>query len=449
MKILLLSHTGSVTGGAEQCLLEYVDVLIERGYKCKILVPVKGAMTAKLTEKKIDHTIVGYGWATAPHRNVNDYRIRASTGNSLAHIFNEVEKYKPDLIITNTAVIPWGLYAGRAFRIPTLLLIHEILNDKDPSLKVLPNYQEYTETLNRNTDFVVYNSEFVKNEFSKGLTLPKTAKHILYPLPPLDEEKINLFYKENKIKKTLTLAAFGVLAPRKNQMEILHAAKVLRSRGVNNFKIDLYGDKTANPLYTRSLRSYIAKNSLKDIVKIKGFATNVYEKMNEYNIILNASTYEPFGRTIVEGQLFGRIVLTNNTGGGPELVTNNTTGLIYRSGDSQGLAEKINWVINNANEARAIGEKAKSVQFNKYVRNDRYNALIEAVEYFSSDNNWANNSRINIYNPLLDLYSYNQQLHHRYARLHRLMHNKVTRKGKHIVVGGLKNIKTKVKNTIS
>lgn len=449
MKILLLSHTGLVSGGAEQCLLEYVDVLRNEGYKCKVLVPYKGPMTNVLTERNINHAVTGYGWATKPHRNVNAYKLRASTGNSIAHIFNEVEKYKPDVIITNTAVIPWGLYAGRAFGVPTILLVHEILNDKDPSLDILPNHVAYTEILNQNTDFVVYNSLFVQGEYAKELTRPKTSKNILYPLPALDERKINEIYKDNTISDSLKIAVFGVLAPRKNQLEIVEAAKILKNRGIHKVQIDLYGDKTANPLYTRGVRRRISEYSLKDMVKIKGFTANVYETMNEYNVIASTATYEPFGRTIIEGQLFGRIVVSNNTGGGPELVEDGVTGLIYESGNPEILADKIEWIIRNQKDALSIGSHAKSAQLKKYVTSNRYNALIEAVEYFSGTDVWSNKGNDNVFNPLLDLFSYNQQLHHRYAQIHRLIHNKITRKIKHIVKSVIKNTKTIIKNAIS
>lgn len=446
MKILLLSHIGSVTGGAEKCLLEYVDALRKEGHNCKVIVPYKGPMTNALSEKGIAWSVVGYGWATRPHRNVHPHRIMASTGNSLVRIFQEVEKYKPDLIMTNTAVIPWGLYAGKAFGIPTVVLIHEILNEKDPSLRMVPNYREYREILNQNADYVIYNSQFVKSEFAGDLVLPQTSKDILYPLPPLDEAKIDSLFKENLVGSKLKIAIFGALSPRKNQLEAVRAIKLLNNRGINNLTLDLYGDTSADPSYTKSLRRFVRDNSLTPYVKIKGFATNVYERMNDYNVVLSTATYEPFGRTLIEGQLFGRIVITNNTGGGLELVKDMSTGLVYQSGNPEELAEKILWIMDNRPQAVALGANAKREQVDMYITSSRYKALYSAVEHFEKRKNMPKDA--NIFEPMRSLFQYNHQLNNKYRHIYRLTHNRITYPIKGVASRALSVIKKTIRRFI-
>lgn len=430
MKILAFSHTGLTTGGAEQCLLEYVDALTEQGHQCKVIVPHEGAMQKTLQKKNIAVAVIGYGWAIRPHKKVNTHEVLASNGNSLAKIFHEVEKFQPDVIIVNTVVIPWGLYAGRLFNVPTALLVHEIINEKDPSLDVLPSYEAYVKILNENTDFVIYNSEFVKGEYVQHLTMPKTSKTILYPLPPLNKEIINRLYKQNKIDETLKIAIFGALAPRKNQLEALEAIKILVGSGDTNFRVDLYGDAAANLPYVRILKDYINKHTLADYVQIKGYTTSVFETMNEYNVVVSTSTYEPFGRTIVEGQLFGRVVIANNTGGGPELIRHGETGLVYKLGNSKDLAKQIKWVLSHQDSAVTLGTKAKTLQAKKFLTNARHDALIEAIEHLKSNDQPTMDD---LFNPIRSLYEYNHQLNERYKKFERLVNNKATRAVKHIL----------------
>lgn len=443
MKILLFSHTAAVTGGAEKCLLEYVEVLKARGHKCKVVVPYKGPMTKALSQLGIAWTVIGYGWATRPHRKVNQHKIMASTGNSLVKVFQEVEKYKPEVIITNTAVIPWGLYAGKAFKIPTILLIHEIISEKDPSLRMVPGYSEYREILNQNADYVIYNSQFVRAEFIGDLTIPQTSKDVLYPLPPLDKNKIDDFFKDNIIKKDLKIAIFGALSPRKNQLEAAQALKLLIDQGITNVRLDFYGDVSADPSYTKALRKYVRDSGLAQYIKIKGFAEDVYKRMNEYNVILSTATYEPFGRTIIEGQLFGRIVITNNTGGGLELVDDMGTGLVYDSGSPEQLAGKIAWIINNKQHALSLGVTAKQQQFDKYITSSRYDALLDAIVYFKSND--PQTSQADIFNPIMCLFQYNHQLNNRYRHLYRLTHNRITYPVKNMIVLAISKAKKIVK----
>lgn len=427
MKILAFSHTGLDTGGAEQCLLEYIDVLKVRGHECKVIMPHEGAMQMRLAKNGIQSKIIGYGWAIRPHKKVNIHQVMASNGNSLTKIFQEVEKYKPDVILVNTSVIPWGLYAGRILGIPTVMLVHEIINEKDPSLQVLPNYQEYMDILNANADVVVYNSEFVRKEFNRDLTKPTTPNDILYPLPPLSIENINEAYQENKIEDILKIAIFGALAPRKNQLEAVKAIKILRDEGIENVQLDLYGDIAANLPYVKILRKYIEQNALGEFVRLKGFSKTVYKTMNKYNIILSTSTYEPFGRTIVEGQLFGRLAVANNTGGGKELIEHKKTGLIYTLGNPKHLAQQILWILNHKDEAEAIAVKTKAIQAKRFLTTSRYSALTNAIEVLSKTTDKQQRVASDLFNPIRSLYEYNHTLNERYKNIERFVNNRYVR----------------------
>ena len=445
MKILAFSHTGLVTGGAEQCLLEYVAVLTSRGHQCRVIMPHEGPMQKVFSEKGIENKIIGYGWAIRPFRKVDRATLQASTGNSLTKIFKEVKEYKPDLILVNTSVIPWGLYAGRTLGVPSVLLVHEILNDKDPSLDVLPNYKEYVAVLDLMADTVVYNSEFVRDEFKHDIVHPMISKKILYPLPPLDSEKVKALLRENRIDDTLKIAIFGALAPRKNQLEAVETANLLKKKGITNFEIDFYGDAAANLSYVRQIKEKIAHHKLEKHVQIKGFSHSVYEAMNDYNVVLSTSTYEPFGRTIVEGQLFGRVTIANNTGGGPELIKDEHTGLVYELGKPEDLARKIEWILRNPAKALELGATAKTVQTKKFLNDSRYDALIETVEYYDGKGDaYQAKAADDLFNPIRSLYEYTNQLHMRYGKIERIVNNRATRKLKGLVA----KAKTKAKRIV-
>lgn len=445
MKIIVFSHTGLTTGGAEQCLIEYVDLLKSRGHECEVLMPHEGPMRNVLDQKGITSKVIGYGWATKPFKEVELHSLLASTGNSLTKIFQEIERFKPDVILVNTSVIPWGLYAGRMFAIPSVMLVHEILSDKDPSLNVLPSYEKYLEVLDQNVDVIVYNSEFVKGEF-KAVTKPITPNDVLYPLPPLTKDTIKTLFKKNVIGDTLKVAIFGAIAPRKNQIEALKAAKLLIDKGITNFHIDLYGDVAANLPYVSELKKYISENNLGRYIQIKGYTNNVYNTINEYNVVLSTSTYEPFGRTIVEGQLFGRIAISNDTGGGAELVVNQKTGLIYNLGKPRSLANQIEWILHHKDEALEIAKAAQDIQTKRFLTKSRYNPLIEAVEKLSKEAPLIYND---LFNPIQSLYEYNHVLNERYKHIDRIINNKLTRKLKHTVVRAKNKAKRSLKEVIA
>lgn len=447
MRILLLSHSALITGGAEQCLLEYVDILIKNGHTCKVIVPAGGDMVKALKRKDIQFEVVGYSWAIEPPEKAINHDILISNGHGIARIYTCAERFRPDVIITNTAVIPWGLYVGKALGIPNVLLIHEILNDKDPSLKMVPSYEEYMEIINNNADSVIFNSEFVKSEYMEVLTKPLIAEKILYPLPPLDKQAIERHYIPNMFVGNLKIALLGALSPRKNQLEALKAIKILKETGVSNVELDLYGS-TSNKQYVKVLRDFIKEHDLSSLVRLKGYTQDPYETMCEYNVILSTATYEPFGRSLAEGQLFARLVISNETGGGSELVHDGKTGIIYKSGNPTQLAGKINWAIDHWEQSIGIGLNAQKKQLKEFLTTNRYDALINTIVSIREQKAYRG-AEILVYDPIRSLVEYGDHFHHRFKRIERFYRNRVTRAPQAIVSRIKRLIKKSLKTALS
>lgn len=427
MKIIIFSHSSSPFGGAEKCLVEYAEVLQNHGHTILVVLPSDGELKLILENMGIKTETVNYGWQLR-RRMMNKKGIMLNNGHSLSKIYDIANKFKPNIIITNTVVIPWGFYVAKALNIPNILLVHEIISEKDKSLDVYPDLDKYMSILNDNVDYVIFNSEFVKNEYKK-LNRPKIAKNILYPLPPINEEVIKEKYRENIFSENAKIAIFGVLAPRKNQLEAIEAVSILKKKGIV-VKLDLFGDVNADISYVNLIKDKIQKDNLSQNVRIMGYTNDVYEEINNYNIVLNTSTFEPFGRTIIEAQLFGRIVLSNNTGGGVELITDKETGYIYETQSPNDLATKIEKILNNKNKAIKLAEQTKNIQFNKYIRDDRYNPLLQAVDYYG---NHDIEYEDNIFNPVVSLAEYNRHLDIKYGKYIQVSNSVIILKSKKIL----------------
>lgn len=438
---MLISHSPLKSGGAEKCLIEYSGVLNQAGHDCVVVLPARGELSTELSKVGIKWAVAEYVWATKP-RKVSDYSAATlSAGRSMSSIFGLVKKYKPDIIITNTMVIPWGIYVGRSLGIPTALLVHETLVDKLDVLNVAPDYEGYVDAIDRSVDYVIYNSIFTKSSYSDSIKTPVISSNALYPIPKIDEA-LDRLHTPNLIGDTVKIAVIGSIQKLKNQLEVVLAAKELVKSGVKNFEINMYGDH--DPAYIEKVKAAITKNKLDKYVYIKGYTDDVYREINDHNVIVSPFLVESFGRVVLEGQLFGRIVIANDTGAGPELVKNMHNGLVYRSGDHKELSKKIEWVIKNKKKAIKLGEIAMVEQRDKYLSKDRYKPLLDLVKYFSSNKNKKGN-RENIYDPVLSLGLYAQTLDKKYRHIHRLTHNKVTRTVLHHIRSARRKIYYKFK----
>ncbi|OYY03051.1 MAG: hypothetical protein B7Y73_07695 [Acidocella sp. 35-58-6] len=96
------------------------------------------------------------------------------------------------------------------------------------------------------------------------------------------------------------------------------------------------------------------------------------------DIVVNASTDpEGFGRTVVEAQAMGRVVIATDHGGAGDTIINGETGFLVPPGDAQSLANALDHALDFSTEQRlAWGEHTRAaVSENFSVRAMQYAVL--------------------------------------------------------------------------
>jgi glycosyltransferase involved in cell wall biosynthesis len=82
--------------------------------------------------------------------------------------------------------------------------------------------------------------------------------------------------------------------------------------------------------------------------------------MYKADVVLMCSRWEAFGRATVEAMLAGKPVIgTANSGGTAELIQDGITGLLYKAGDHDELANKIQFLYENPQEKLKLGAAAR------------------------------------------------------------------------------------------
>ncbi len=87
--------------------------------------------------------------------------------------------------------------------------------------------------------------------------------------------------------------------------------------------------------------------------------------------------YETFGLAIIEAYAVGIPVLASNLGAMSELVHHEQTGLHFRPGDSQHLAEQVTWALAYPDAMRAMGLNARLEYEAKYTPERNYELLLD------------------------------------------------------------------------
>lgn len=94
-------------------------------------------------------------------------------------------------------------------------------------------------------------------------------------------------------------------------------------------------------------------------------------------LVCPSQCYEILSFSIIEAMLMGKPVIGANIGGIPETVIHNKTGLLFESGNSAELAEKIS-SLYNSNELNTMGEQAKK-HINKIIDPQRHFEALKKI----------------------------------------------------------------------
>jgi len=112
--------------------------------------------------------------------------------------------------------------------------------------------------------------------------------------------------------------------------------------------------------YAADLRALADELGIVDRVVWAGFRDDVPEILREVDLLILASTDEPFGRVLIEGMAAGLPVVATASGGVPEIVVEGETGLLVPPEQPAPMADAIAQLLADPGRARAMGEAGRS-----------------------------------------------------------------------------------------
>lgn len=166
--------------------------------------------------------------------------------------------------------------------------------------------------------------------------------------------------------KLFHIAIIGRIVESKGQLELVKAICKLNKMSQKKCLVHIWGN-IEDEEYFEQINDYINLYNLNDIVKYEGFLNNILVNLQTIDCLCMCSEKEAFGRVTIEGMLSECIVIGTNTGATDELIVDGVNGLKYEQGNSDDLAEKIEYCLNNQNEIIKIKEYAKKNALSKYT----------------------------------------------------------------------------------
>ncbi len=196
------------------------------------------------------------------------------------------------------------------------------------------------------------------------------------------QERIITAIQDNHLpedKPIITLV--GRITGWKGQDLLIEALAKVKSK---DFYCLIVGSDQGRTAFSNKLRSRVRKLGLDGKVQFIDHSFDIPAILMLSDIVLSTATKpEAFGRTTIEGQAMGKIVLASNIGGSLDNMIDGVTGKLFQSGDAQSLADAIDWALNlPTKEKKKISQAAiKNVKdnFTKQIMCDKTIAVYKEL----------------------------------------------------------------------
>ena len=164
---------------------------------------------------------------------------------------------------------------------------------------------------------------------------------------------------EMRIKdRDFVVGVVGDVVARKGHLYLCKAIEQIVA-SVPNFKLVLIGRFHRDQSYVKRLRSLQRKPALRNRVKWLGIRENVQDFMGAFDLAVVPSVEEPLGLVALEAMATGTPVVATNTGGLPEIIQPNVTGLLVPRKNPNELARAVIKMAHDAEMRQRMGEHGR------------------------------------------------------------------------------------------
>jgi FkbM family methyltransferase len=380
LSVLLFSHS-SYLNGAEKSLLELTRQLISNFHIiCSVALPEEGPLKIRLDSIGASTLTIDYHWWCDVNTVSEDEKKNRLVDNfqNLANKLEELGKVNPDVIITNTLVIPWGATTAYLLGKPHIWFVHEF-GESDHKLKFFLSLLTICRMIKDSSNIIVVNSNSVRNR----LFGTNPDKNILTLYPPVSQNifaDVNTVFAEKesyfKNKLALKLIIYGLVSESKGQKDAILALNELSQR---KQAVELIILGSANSKYLEELKRIVREYNLEAYVNFFDFRENPYPVVNQADVVLVCSRNEAFGLVAIEAMFLKKPLIGANTGGITEIIREGYNGLFYQPGDSMQLADRIEYFIEHKEKIAEFGQNGYELAKNNFVIEKYGNKLAELL----------------------------------------------------------------------
>lgn len=382
VNILYVNHTGEI-GGAEVSLLLLLKNLNRALYQPVIACPLKGSLARELGKISVAFEEIDFHQV---RRTLNPVRLLVAIFFFFRHmtrIFQIVHSQNIKLVHANS--LKSAIISGLSARLANVPLVWHVRD----FLPVGFFRQLFTRLAYLLATKVIVNSKAVGGIFRFGQKNSNEKVKVIYNCIDPDLYNPNVdgsdLRRELNIGTNIALIGFiGRIHPEKGIEYLIRAVREV-VKIVPEVRFLIVGDTAlGKEEYQKRMRDLSAELGLADKILFLGYRKEIVKIIAALDILVLPSLREPFGLVSLETMAMKKPVVATNTGGSPEVVINEKTGLLVSPRDSGALCSAIIKLLKDKELARKMGAAGRervtsffSPEFTISSVQEIYNKILE------------------------------------------------------------------------
>ena len=321
-------------------LLTLAEQLVREGFEIRIVCPGEGSMLAACTKAGLPTLVVSF---QQPDWKRIDLTLRATI-----QWCRLLRKNKVDLIHANDLLTARSVALAAWVRgIPVVCHVRfgqlrfETLKW---AFRHLPHPKAF-----------IFNSRFLQKEVGPILhgVCRKSIQVVVHNA--VDTKR---FTANNRPFDRLRVGILANLIPFKGHEDFLHMAADLTRRHVDA-EYWIVGEDVHKTGYEQTLKRVMEELGISDRVRFLGYRSDVSDVLNELDIVVCSSHYEPFGRCVIEAMACAKPVVATNVGGIPEIIKDKANGILVPPKAPDKLADAVADLTDNSTLRVMLGKLAR------------------------------------------------------------------------------------------
>ena len=360
MKLLIILPSIQ-RGGAEEYTLKIAKAALKVGWEIQVALPNTPGTTSLIddfTQQNIKYHRLDIG-------NVEGSKL-ASIKASLLRLLRTSKllyRVKPDVVLLNLPAHHLGfivLWVCGLLKVPTAVVFHLIPFSASFSPRKL---QAYNWAKSRNQQWITisdYNRKCLAREFDLS---PQEFSCIYNGIK--QESVIKLDLNKHKLRSKIR-QELGLIETSQLLLTVarLHSQKghdylipiipeIIRKFSQVHFVWVGDGEDRAH------LEDLLRKYKVEAKVTLLGYRDDIPRLLTAADLFLFPSYQEGLPFAVLEAMVCGLPIVASDTGGIPEIITHQQSGLLFTTGNSHDLQQKLDWALTHPTDMVRMAEAAK------------------------------------------------------------------------------------------